>query len=591
MGAIFLYKKEEQIDVENAKVEFSNKGFGDNKEFSLGEWIILTYEKIVTRYANYYFYEGDAVFSVGTPIYKNLNYADTLIYLLLDFKNDKLDSEKLFGHYNLVFYTKGNISVLCDSLNVKHLYTDVQHRFYTSSFLVAAAAYKGKITLNRNAIYEKLLSGIIISPDTLLQEIIQLDNSIMDKINLENTGIRFINRPLNIERVEYHNSGKKLSVEHQGEILKSYFQKIKDSAVERGVDIGLSGGYDSRLLLAAAGQCYHNNLHSHTHSTGEGHNIEKQIAIELARIRDVSITVINTKNLDEPDVETDRILRENLYFFDGRTSFDIGGLSPTYTANYRIQATQGRGFTLTGVGGEVYRNSFSISGKKINMKRFLNDYVYYEFFDEAVLDDTLTKQIKDYHMEKAEKRLNINISGMTNMLTARRYYSEVMMPDGQGTVVDAYNQISSSVAPMLEPYIIKEAYKGLNYLGSSGGYEGAIIKYLDPALASVNSAYGYPFDKIPLKNKIKELIRAHIHMKMWKRLSKVKNSSSKYSNKEYLESICRKSLLLSDAMTYFKEMMPDIDYDVLLTGQSTVSNTAYMALLLYHWKGRLKNGE
>jgi hypothetical protein len=416
MGAVFLYRETEKIDIENAEKVFFSKGFPKYRKFSLGEWSIITYAKIATGFQNYCFIEDDAVFAVGTPIYKSLNYIDSLVQLLLDYRSDKLDIMQLLGHYNLIFSIKGNISVLCDSLNIKHLFTDNQYRFYTSSFLAAVAAYSGGITLNKMAIYEKFLSGIIVSPDTLLKEIIQLDSSMMNKINRKNTGIRFIQNSFNIDYVDYHCLGKKPSVKHQGEMLKNYFNKIKAAAEEKGVDLGLSGGYDSRLLLAVADLCFHNSLHGHTHSTGHVHDKEKQIALKMARLKGIPCSVVKTKRLDEPGVDIDRVLQENLYFFDGRTSFDIGGLSPTYTASYRTQATGGRGFTMTGVGGEIYRNNFSILGNKINMQRFLNDHVFNNFFDKAVRNESLTKQVKDFHMAKVENKLVTGIKGRVEML-------------------------------------------------------------------------------------------------------------------------------------------------------------------------------
>jgi hypothetical protein len=44
---------------------------------------------------------------------------------------------------------------------------------------------------------------------------------------------------------------------------------------------------------------------------------------------------------------------------------------------------------------------------------------------------------------------------------AAAVYSEVMMPDGQGHVLDAYNTVSHCVAPFMEPTLLLEAYKGI----------------------------------------------------------------------------------------------------------------------------------
>lgn len=591
MGAFFLYRKLTDINIESAKQEFHNKGFQNPKELSLGEWKIIVYAKIATCQKNYRLIDEDAVFSVGTPVYKEMNYTDSLVRLLTDFQSGNLDTSRLLGHYNLVFFVRGKISVLCDPLNVKHLFTDRQHQFYTSSFLAAAAACHGDLTLNRMAVYEKLLSGIIVSPDTVLKEIKQLDLTLMDAINRENAGIHFIPNHILLDHVEYHRCKVQKSVEKQGEVLKDYFNKISAVARENGADVGLSGGYDSRLVLAVADLYFHDSLHAHTHSTGHVHEREKKVALEMAKQKGIPCTVITTQRLDDIKSGIEPLLWDNLHFFDGRTAFDIGGFSATYTTDYRLQATEGRGFTMTGVGGEVYRNNFFIYGKKIDMQKFLNSYVFNKFFDEAVPDKNLRERIKAFHLKKAENRLKTNLKGKVDMLAVKRYYSELMMPEGQGVVIDAYNQVSSLIAPFMEPTIINEAYKGIKFHGSSGGYEGAIIQYLDPALAYINSTYGYPFDHIPMKHKVKEWVRAHVPASIWDMLAQLKGRRTEDEGKAYLYRVCKKSTMLENALACLKKLLPDADYDKLLCGKSAASNVAYLAVVLYHWKDRLRVDE
>lgn len=591
MGALFLYRKSADIDIDNVKQEFYNKGFQNPKEFSLGEWKIIVYAKMATGQINYRFIDGDAVFSVGAPIYKEMNCSDSLAKLLADFQCGILETTRLLGHFNLVYFIKGKVFILCDPLNVKHLFTDSQHQFYTSSFLAAAAACRGELTLNKMAVYEKLLSGIIIAPDTVLKEIKQLDIALMDVINGENAGIYFILNYIIFDRVEYHSSGLRQSVESQGEVLKDYFRKISAAAKEYGADIGFSGGYDSRLVFAVADLCFHDNLHAHTHSTGHVHEIEKSVALEMAGQKGIPCTVIPTQRLDEIEADIEPLLLDNLYFFDGRTSFDIGGLSATYTAKYRAAATEGRGFTMTGVGGEAYRNNYSISGNKVDMQKFLCGSVFNRFFDEAVHDITLREQVVAFHLKKAEKRLNLNLRGKVDRLAVRRYYSELMMPEGQGVVIDAYNQVSSCIAPFIEPAIIKEAYKGLKYFGSGGRYQEAIIRYLDPALAHIRSSYGYPFDRIPLKYKMKEWVRTHIPTSLWDALAQLKGRNTEDNGRAYLYRISNKSKMMENALAYLKNILPDVNCDKLLSGNSAVPNVGYLAMALYQWKDRLRADE
>ena len=364
----------------------------------------------------------------------------------------------------------------------------------------------------------------------------------------------------------------------QAKNIVNYFYKLKPALEEDRIDLGLSAGHDSSLVFAAITTVFRNNIHIHTHSTGHVHDKEKNAAIAMAKVKGLSPTVVSTPRLDEAGIDLQKLLEENLVFFDGRTSHDIGGFSATYRAEYRMMATDRCLTTLSGVGGECLRNHYSVRGRKIKADWFFNDKVFNRSFFEAAPNDIIQK-VRNYHLEKAEKILECKLRGRVKHLNLRRYYSEILMADGQGNVIDAYNTVSKCIAPFLDPHILQEAYRGIRYLGNCGEYESGIICALDPNIgACINSNNGYPFDSIPLGLRIKEAVRASVSAKTWEMLNNMKSGGSKKQEESYFSSVLNKSKELSDAYDELKKKYPDVDFDIVIKGYEMDALVEYLAL-------------
>lgn len=579
MGAVFLYREHAETDVNNAMAVFNRMGFTMPVSFECGGWRIMSFNKLAAVDDSFY-RSGDAfIISVGMPVYKGLGYAETLAALLEDHQKGSLKYDELFGHYNLFFCVSGELTVISDEWNEKHLFTDTRFRIISSSMLAVAATMTDRLTVNRTAVYEKLLTGIIMPPDTIFNEIMQIDNSVMASINREERNVRFAIAPQKSFSEEPHKAGRAASVKAQAQTLLNYFEKLK-SAAKDGVDTGLSGGYDSRLILACANKVFGDKLHLHTHNTEDVHNKDKRIAMMMAGYVKKNCVAVPTKRLNHIE-DVDKTLIDNVLLFDGRTSFSIGGFSETYTANYRKTATAALPLTLTGVGGELYRNVFSVSGKYVEFRKFLQTKVFFPEFQEAVGSDIYESACRNV-FNKVEKRLGIDIGAKLNINMTHRYYCEIMMPDGQGNVLDAYNQVSGCIAPFLDPSIIREGYRGLKYHVTGGDYEGAIIDFIDSGLASITSSYGYPLNSRPLKARIKERLRSEIPPSFWHVLHRIKERGKPVSNcGSYLMQVCQVSGLMKSAFDSLCEAMPEIDFGFLLKNAELEKTVPFLALSIY----------
>ncbi len=584
MGAFFICDKSKVHDYSPALELFSEMGFSSPDVIESGDMNICVYTKMATKNCNVAKDGELTLVLAGSPIYKGMNYDNSLSALLSDYRNNCVAYEQLIGQYTILFCQADKIEILRDPLGCKHLFTDKHFSMLSSHMLPICQCIEGDLHINRMAFYEKLLTGIIMPPNTIFDEISSIDDHVADAIKKADRGISFIQTP----KLPFAES-KKQTIEtclaEQEDTLRNYFESVRNAA-ENGVDVGLSGGYDSRLVLACLNKYIKTGLHLHSHSTENIHKKDLQIAKQMADYIGISCHVTATKRLSHCDT-IDDVLRKSVLYFDGRSSFSIGGCGEVYTAAYRSSSTENIPLTLTGIGGELYRNVFDIGFKSIRFDHFMKEKVFSHSFPKAVSEDLFYKISNDI-IERAASRLDVDKHQMQSKAVAHRYYCEIMMPDGQGVALDAYNQVSCCAAPFLEPKIIIKGYETIPFHKSGGEFEGKLIEYVDPGLAAIPSSYGYPIGKRPLKAKVKESLRAYMPASVWEKLSALINKKDQTDVRAALDELYAGSQTLREAYIFMIEFFPEINFSFLLRSNEDIRRIQFIAMTLYMFRERIK---
>ena len=581
MGAFFLchdaYNFRPALDV------FQEMGFSSPKAFRIGGYSLFVYPKMAIQTSNMIEDDGNLLATVGTVIYKGLDYSHSLIELFKDLNNECLNSDELFGQYTIIYCRSSDIRIIIDPLGSKHVFTDSRYNVFSSHMLPICQSIYGKLHINKTAVYEKFLTGFIMSPNTIFEEILQIDGETSRCINGENSRVIVVH-PQGLGEYEPRRvSSLNACLEEQARQLHKYFAAVEANCKD-GVDLGLSGGYDSRLVLA----CIHNftdgKIHLHSHSTENDHKKDLEIAEQMAEYVQIPCHIVKTKRLLHSDNVED-VLRKSVLYFDGRSSFSIGGCGEVYTAKYRAESTEKTPFTMTGVGGELYRNVFDIGQKKISFSHFMKEKVFSSGF-KAAISNVLFEEVSRDILMRAAKRLAINSDDKKTKEIVHRYYCEIMMPDGQGVALDAYNQVSYCVAPFLEPMVIIKGYEAIPFHGSGGSFEGQLINHIDSGLASLPSSYGYPINARPFRAKVKESLRTRIPATTWEWLSRIvyrKNENQVKPVQVYED--CE-SLKL--AYEYMAQLFPEINLPLLLKSAEDIRRMQFMAMTLFMVKERIE---
>jgi hypothetical protein len=588
MGAFFLYRDGAELALNDAGMLFKRKGFPSPQTFTLGNWRLWLYRKILVNIDNYIADpDGISLFASGTIVYRGLGYRDSLKKLLSDFRSKQLDQNELLGGFCLLFWDGHTISFLLDRSLVYHIFDNDNKSCVSSSFLSVLEASPKPLPLNRIALSEKLSTGYLVAPDTLVEGIRQINQEIADTYCEQKDGICFL-PPVPRPSVEMHKAGIADSIERQVAKLKTHFRAMDALHNEAHGELGLSSGYDSRLLLACS-KYLTTPLELHTHKTQGVHDEESEIVKKIASSQNLKLTQVITHRMEEHNpAAIKKIIEDGLLFYDGRCSHNMGAFSETYTRAYKVKTLGAHRLGWNGLGGEMYRNYYFTSNKTINLRQWLDLNVYYPFAKEAVGDVDLYEIMHRNKVQKIVDRLGGSSSTSVDFLWLRRYYSEVRMPDCDATNSDALNQLAFFDTPFMDTSLVAEALAATPYIGCDGAYQARLIRTIDPKLAEFMTHYGHNLINIPLSKRLRSWIKGQVPLTLQsKRIRSVLRSNAKTSIPEFklFES---KVPLLAEIREAFCAAVPNGQYDDAMIEYAQRPTTIFIGSFLHLFKHKIR---
>lgn len=502
MGAFLLFKKPALLCVNDARLIFGKKGFSAPSEFDLGRWTLLQYGKILPSPKNHITgADGTSLHACGTVVYRGLGYRDSLHRLLTDFRDGQVDQEQLLGGFCLLYWDGRSISILMDRSRTFHVFGNEERTCLSSSFLAVLSASPIARPLNRLAACEKLATGYIVGPDTMVAGIQQVDGDVGATYRTEEDGARFVpvraRPPIAVQR-----EGMADSIARQISRLQTHFRAMDALHVESHGELGLSSGYDSRLVLACA-RFLSRPMDLHTHGTQGIHDAEMDIVRQIASRRELALSQVFTRRIEDHGVEEiAAILDDGLHFYDGRCSHNMGAFGEVYTRAYKARVLGAHRLGWNGLGGEIYRNYYFTADRSVNLRHWLDRHIYYPFASEAWGNVEEYEAMHRHRVAKMAHRLGTSVPERAGFFWLRRYYSEIRMPDCDAANNDALNQLAFFHTPFMDAALVAEALHATPHIGFGGAYQSRLIRELDPHLAAFPTHYGYALDSIPLRPRL-----------------------------------------------------------------------------------------
>lgn len=582
MGGFFLWNQKITIDLNSVRNVFKSKGFNSPSEFILGDARLLLYPKQMhSTPQTIKLDSGQELYLVGSMGYKRLSFQASIKTLLQDAVAGSIDWKELIGSFAGLIWDGNQILLLNDRLHVQPVFHNRLRTVFSTSFLAMVAAGGKQQKLNRMALLEKISTGYIVSPDTLVEGIFKITDEYSE--NEPNPLIRLSRSP--VKMIESPPTAAELSLEdciqQQKDSLCQYM--IACSVLEPcgGTVIGASAGYDSRLLLAAAmGRVP--GLMLQTHATEGVHDEDRRIVGKWADERGLRLIVVPTRPLRKlAEHELDQIADECVSFFDGRNSHNMGSLSEVYTRRYSISSLGEAGLRLNGLGGELYRNYYFSARRRLDLFQWMQHHVYYPPSKMIIGDSGKLGELHDYVMGKVFRMLNERVRSEVDQFFVRRYYSEVRMPECDAVNSNAHNQVAYYLMPFIEWEIIRAGYRALPHIGFSGKFQARLIASFDAQLAETPSHYGFPLLHEPLSWQVKAIIKGSIPDALWNRRLAKQMHSSRAGNRRvsFIRELDRNPML-KESVNLLRGICSGMDIDAGLLDYAQGPNVLFIAFLI-----------
>jgi hypothetical protein len=420
---------------------------------------------------------------IGSLFYKDLSYKQSLEILLTDFVDHRLDPNSLFGNYVILFFLKNsNLIHFCiDPSFIKNVYFNSNEKIISTDFLSITESLLDKFTLNHLALIENITTGYLISPDTYANEIQKLDKKNISSLRKIFPDIKMYQLKPDLDH-QMRNCNQ--AIDHANQKLADYFKSVKNLTNEFGAHIGLTGGFDSRLLLMHARKHLTKLI---TNSFWRPNSIEYLNAKELAKIADLDfITFENTpfiKFMEEESIE------KSYLFFDGQIRSQNNWNEEFNLSDYSFRIAANHFVGFHGCGGEQYRNA-----DRMMRKITLRTYIKYEWMFRQCQDVFIDKNLQHVVFKNIENKIKRLIDIPNNKVglpELKKIQNEIWNSANRATRVNVVNQQLFYFAPFTEYQLSQAAYWYIPCLGNAFSFQIEMMKRIDQELLNVNTNYGF----------------------------------------------------------------------------------------------------
>jgi hypothetical protein len=487
VGAFFLFDKSLNISKEEIVSLYTKKGFSTIRHFEIDPYKLILCNKQLIPDHNYVHNSDIDLYTCGSLFYKGLNYCASLTELLNDFKHDSIDAGRLFGNYVLMFYnkTKRTIAFFIDPSFIKAAYYDTEREILSTDFLAIARARESNYSLNRLAIIESITTGNLITPDTYINEVERID-----KIGIATLSKRFnaINFNIIAPTVENNVHSRKQAIRSANELLEFYFTEASAISNQYGAHIGLTGGFDSRLLLThAKGTLAKVITNSFWRLDSKDYINAKQLAFEA------NLDFVSYENKVFSCLLPHEIIEESLYNFDGQIRSQNRWDQIFSLRDYTKYISEGHYVGFHGSGGEQYRNADHIS-RPVNFDDYvLNEWVFRQASD-AFMNNNERTEVYCYIKNKV-LRLTGSLKTRLCLRDIKKIQNEVWNTSNRTIRINVLNQQQFYFAPFTEYLVAQSAYQYVPFLGISADFQTEMIRSMDPKIAGVMTNYGYNLNR------------------------------------------------------------------------------------------------
>lgn len=466
---------------------FERQGFPYAVELANDHWRILSLRRSRAAEGWIQFPNGGFALLTGTLFYRDLADRKALERLHRDVQGGKLDEDALWGSFAVLLVTRTTLIAMTDRTGTFHVYRDLSEQRLSSSFLALAGALP-RTTIDTTGFYDYIFQEAPHGGGSIFREIRLLPSDV--KLLSDGSDRRHVQRPVAQPKSEASEPLED-AAERCLTVLRDRIACLSGHYPDR-IDTALSGGYDSRLILAMLREGgYRAALHVYGSESSEDVRVAKQIA--AGEGLDLTVTNKGKRALVAADDYSD-LVAQNFFAFDGYPNdglFDNGADLAT-----RLERANDDRIALNGGGGEIYRDFFYLPNRPYTAQEMA--WSFFSQYDPRLC----TARFSNPHYQAGLAQRIAESAYASTDASLSRDQVEFLYPYfrcrywmGRNNSVN--NRLGLAATPFIEHAVISSALQAPLQHKTMGRLQARMIAKADPALAAYPSAYGYSFDREP----------------------------------------------------------------------------------------------
>lgn len=406
---------------------------------------------------------------------------------------ESLPLEKISGSFLILLGRADGVWLFGDTFGLMKAYEVAAEGVISTSFLACAAVLKRR-SVNRLRAQEYILLGATHGLDTPVDGLRLLDPCKAHSLSGRKDGLLYVPSRWRASAVP---PSATVAIEAVGEEISTEFKHL---ATGYGSKIGmaLSGGFDSRLLLAALD---HVGVSPDLFVYGRANDSDVVVANAVAGMIQRPILSIDKGALDRHlPVFDSNLLARNLLFFDG---LPIDGIyNRGSDRETRLKQVSGGRLNLNGGGGEILRNFFYLPDRRYTALDVFAAF-YSGWLDEVfhssderrafrccVVDEILLSLGREHGTDAARAQaLARGDVELIYTLFRLRYWM------GRNNSLSA--RYGAFMTPLVIPSLVTLAAAIPMVWKDFGRLEAQVITRLSPRVAAAPSSYGFSFGQGP----------------------------------------------------------------------------------------------
>jgi hypothetical protein len=550
MGGFLLIKKSGRLDLAGGNQlygsslrVFEKKGLPLSQAIIRDDFVLYVFHKHQIREDNVALLDADQFISVtGTCLYNGKTGRTALIEMFQDFLVNPDFFDNICGQYCLIIFKNSRLYIFNDQVGVYHIYGDESMTVLSSSFLAICKALEGSKTVSAQELYEYIFYSMFFGNQTYVKQINLLDSKAIWQLS---PAVSPIPKPAIAELPEMATFFDEMI----GKVAASLIDYFAALRVNFGDSIcaALSGGFDSRLMLAAMRKV---GIKPYLYVYGSDDSIDVRISKAVGQGEGLAIEHESSQNF--PRVLPDQfagLLEEQYYFRDG-IGHEHGVFDSGWGREVRLKRAAKARLQLNGTGGEIFRNFWVLPDKVFNINSFIKSY--YDRIDYSFCRNQFSKRLFFHLLVDKIKSLLDCEKNQIDRWQIEKLYPLLRMKCWLGNQQTINNQLAYALTPYIEPRFISQSLSIPLRFKQSGLFEAALIRFIDPVIAQYPSVYGFTFaDKVTALRKVRDYIKVNtpvflrplMRRRLWNagtvslRLGRGKKEFPFYLGEDYLREI------------------------------------------------------